>query len=137
MVPPCVPGIKGRTDSGSPFVWRQRKPGNSCSYTWHPWYGSDILKSIDTFHYPNGDHKAKIDQVKREKTRLNQALICLLITQHVVSKNRVIKFWRRHGSKRVRLKDFAPVFIDATGDGWLGYWAGADYRQWSCCSFPA
>ena len=22
----------------------------------------------------------------------------------------------------------APVFIDATGDGWLGYWAGADYR---------
>jgi len=22
----------------------------------------------------------------------------------------------------------APVFIDATGDGWLGYWAGADFR---------
>ena len=22
----------------------------------------------------------------------------------------------------------APVFIDATGDGWLGYWAGADCR---------
>ena len=31
-------------------------------------YGSDILKSIDTYHYPNGDQKAKIDQVKREKT---------------------------------------------------------------------
>ena len=30
-------------------------------------YGSDILKSIDTYHYPNGDQKAKIDQVKREK----------------------------------------------------------------------
>ena len=22
----------------------------------------------------------------------------------------------------------APVFIDATGDGWLGYWAGAEHR---------
>ncbi|MBC8342036.1 MAG: FAD-dependent oxidoreductase, partial [Proteobacteria bacterium] len=22
----------------------------------------------------------------------------------------------------------APVFIDATGDGWLGYWAGAEFR---------
>ncbi len=28
-----------------------------------------------------------------------------------------------------RIKRFsAPSFIDATGDGWLGYWAGADYR---------
>ena len=28
-----------------------------------------------------------------------------------------------------KIKRFrAPVFIDATGDGWLGYWAGADYR---------
>ena len=23
----------------------------------------------------------------------------------------------------------APVFIDCTGDGWIGYWAGADYRM--------
>ena len=23
----------------------------------------------------------------------------------------------------------APLFIDATGDGWVGYWAGADWRM--------
>jgi hypothetical protein len=23
----------------------------------------------------------------------------------------------------------APLFVDATGDGWVGYWAGADYRM--------
>ncbi|MBP7637269.1 MAG: FAD-dependent oxidoreductase, partial [Kiritimatiellae bacterium] len=23
----------------------------------------------------------------------------------------------------------APLFVDATGDGWIGYWAGADYRM--------
>ena len=29
--------------------------------------------------------------------------------------------------QRVRLQ--ASLFIDCTGDGWLGYWAGADYRM--------
>lgn len=29
--------------------------------------------------------------------------------------------------QRVRLQ--APLFIDCTGDGWIGYWAGADYRM--------
>ena len=33
-----------------------------------------------------------------------------------VRRNRVVKF-------------VAPLFVDATGDGWVGYWAGADYRM--------
>jgi len=28
-----------------------------------------------------------------------------------------------------RLRFSAPLFIDCTGHGWLGYWAGAEYRQ--------
>ena len=29
-----------------------------------------------------------------------------------------------------RIRRFAaPVFIDATGDGWLGFWAGAEFRE--------
>jgi hypothetical protein len=32
--------------------------------------------------------------------------------------------------KRNRVVRFeAPVFCDATGDGWVGFWAGADYRM--------
>ncbi len=27
------------------------------------------------------------------------------------------------------LRFWAPVFIDSTGDGWLGYWSGAQYRM--------
>ena len=27
------------------------------------------------------------------------------------------------------LRFAAPVFIDCTGDGWIGYWAGADFRM--------
>jgi hypothetical protein len=35
---------------------------------------------------------------------------------------------REATSGRIR-RFLAPVFIDATGDGWLGFWAGADYRE--------
>jgi hypothetical protein len=32
--------------------------------------------------------------------------------------------------KRNRVVEFrAPLFCDATGDGWVGFWAGADYRM--------
>lgn len=33
--------------------------------------------------------------------------------------------WRRNRVVRFR----APLFCDATGDGWVGFWAGADYRM--------
>ena len=28
-----------------------------------------------------------------------------------------------------RMRFAAPLFIDGTGDGWIGFWAGADYRR--------
>ena len=32
--------------------------------------------------------------------------------------------------RRNRVVEFkSPLFLDATGDGWVGYWAGADYRM--------
>ncbi len=33
--------------------------------------------------------------------------------------------WRRNRVIRFR----SPIFCDATGDGWVGYWAGADWRM--------
>ena len=94
-------------------------------------YGSDILKSIDTYHYPNGDQKAKIDQVKREKTMAESGVD--LFAHHTAcgleKKGDKILSVEVREVKGGKIKRFrAPVFIDATGDGWLGYWAGADYR---------
>jgi hypothetical protein len=34
-----------------------------------------------------------------------------------------------HTSTGQRMRFAAPLFVDATGDGWVGFWAGADYRQ--------
>ena len=33
----------------------------------------------------------------------------------------------RHTSTGEILRFSAPLFIDCTGDGWIGYWAGAEY----------
>ena len=94
-------------------------------------YGSNILKSIDTYHYPNGDQKAKVDQVKREKTMAESGVD--LFAHHtacgIEKKGDKILSVEAREVTGGRIKRFrAPVFIDATGDGWLGYWAGADYR---------
>jgi len=42
--------------------------------------------------------------------------------------NRITRVGARHTSEGRELHFAAPVFIDCTGDGWIGYWAGADYR---------
>ena len=94
-------------------------------------YGTDILNSIDTVHYPNGDKKAKLDQVKREKTMTESGVD--LFAHHMAcgleKKGDTILSVEAREVTGGRIKRFrAPVFIDATGDGWLGYWGGADYR---------
>lgn len=93
--------------------------------------GGDILKKIDTEHYPNGSAESLKDQEKRTRT-LNATTIhqfanhraCGLQMEngHIVGVDA-----RQVGSGRIR-RFRAPVFIDCTGDAWLGLWAGAEYR---------
>ncbi|NQT16550.1 MAG: FAD-dependent oxidoreductase [Planctomycetes bacterium] len=35
----------------------------------------------------------------------------------------------KHTSSGKELRFRAPLFVDSTGDGWIGYWAGADFRM--------
>lgn len=94
--------------------------------------GGGILKQIDTEHYPNGDAKAKVDQAKRERAMKDSGVA--LFPHHIAvglgkEGERITSVEAREvESGRVR-RFVAPVFIDATGDGWLGYWAGAEYRE--------
>jgi len=89
-------------------------------------YGSDILGSIDTQHYPNGDARAAEDQRKREATMLNSGVE--LYAGHIAcglskSDGRINSVEARDSRTGVIRRFHAPRFIDATGDGWLGYWA--------------
>lgn len=95
-------------------------------------FGSDILKTIDTAHYPNGDAKAKTDQQKREKTMAASGVD--LYTHHTAcglekSDDKIASVEAREVTTGLIKRFKAPVFVDATGDGWLGFWAGAEFRE--------
>ncbi|QEG01434.1 FAD dependent oxidoreductase [Stieleria maiorica] len=93
---------------------------------------SGILNRIDTEHYPNGSDLAAVDQKKREREMAESG--AEIFAGHVacgLSKNadRIQSVEARDVRTGIIRRFLAPVFIDATGDGWLGYWAGADYRE--------
>ncbi len=90
-----------------------------------------ILKMIDTEHYPNGSPEAILDQQKRGANVKKYANIDLHLNWRAydaVSEQNIIQYVdARHTSTGDRKRFIAPLFVDATGDGWIGYWAGAEY----------
>jgi hypothetical protein len=90
-----------------------------------------ILKMLDTVHYPNGSPDAEKDQQKRQKNMQSYENIHLFLNWRAYdahSKNSTIQFVdARHTFTGERLRFMAPNYVDCTGDGWIGYWAGAEY----------
>ncbi len=90
-----------------------------------------ILSMIDTYHYPNGSDEAILDQIRRDANMKKYRNIDIHLNWRAydaVSENNVIKHVdARHTSTGERIRFQAPLFADATGDGWIGYWSGAEY----------
>ncbi|AYN69608.1 FAD-dependent oxidoreductase [Euzebyella marina] len=90
-----------------------------------------ILKKLDTEHYPNGSADAKIDQKKRDdnvKSYKNIHLYLNWRAYDAVTEEETIKYVDARQTKTGERKRFsAPYFVDSTGDGWIGYWAGAEF----------
>ena len=96
-----------------------------------PGKGAALLETIDTPHYPNGHADAIEAQKKRESTMASSGVA--LFPQHLAIglekiDDQIASVEARQVTTGVIRRFRAPVFIDATGDAWLGYWAGADYR---------
>jgi hypothetical protein len=96
-----------------------------------PGKGDKLLRTIDTKHYPNGDAAAIKDQQKREATLAASGvdlfplhLCCGLEKQG----DRIASVEARNARTGRIMRYRAPVFVDATGDGWLGHWGGAECR---------
>lgn len=91
-----------------------------------------IIKMIDTEHYPNGSPESLADEKRRHENIEKYDNIHLFLNYRAYSantgeNNMIRSVDARHvtGEDRVRFK--APLFVDCTGDGWIGYWAGANY----------
>jgi hypothetical protein len=90
-----------------------------------------ILRMLDTEHYPNGDPKAQEEDVKRMVNVRKYNNIHLFLNwraYNAFAKKEIIQYVdARHTSTGERIRFMAPYFADCTGDGWIGYWAGAEY----------
>lgn len=90
-----------------------------------------ILNMLNTVHWPNGSPEAVRDDRKRHNAMsyypsVHQFLNFKAYSANTVSDS-ITSVDARHNSTGERIRFTAPLFIDCTGDGWIGYWAGAEY----------
>lgn len=90
-----------------------------------------ILKMLDTEHYPNGSPEAFKDEIKRHQNVAKYEKISLYTNWRaydaITEGNIITAVDARHTSEGKRIRFKAPRFVDSTGDGWIGYWAGANF----------
>jgi len=91
-----------------------------------------ILRMLDTEHYPNGSPAALVDEKKRHKHMESYSKISLFLNYRAFNANTEVQVITsvdaRHTSSGDQIRFSAPYFVDCTGDGWIGYWAGAEFN---------
>lgn len=96
-----------------------------------PWKYDRIIKMLNTVHWPNGSPDAVYDDQKRTANMEQYDNISIFYNWrafHAESEEDSI-LWvdARHTSTNEVKRFKAPLYVDCTGDGWIGYWAGAEY----------
>lgn len=90
-----------------------------------------ILKKLDTEHYPNGSPEAHKDQIKRDNSVKSYENISLFLNWRAYDakavENKINYVDARQTATGERIRFEAPLFVDSTGDGWIGFWAGAEF----------
>ncbi len=91
-----------------------------------------ILSKINTKHWPNGSPEALKDDVKRHNNMEGVDGLSLFLKWRaydaLAKDGKITAVHAQHIETGKTLCFEAPVYIDTTGDGWIGFWAGADYR---------
>lgn len=91
-----------------------------------------ILKMLDTEHYPNGSAEALKEDQKRMANMESYKNISLFLNFRAyaasATSGKITSVDARQTSTGEAVRFQAPLFVDCTGDGWIGYWAGADYN---------
>ena len=90
-----------------------------------------ILKKLDTEHYPNGSVESKKDQEKRDNNVKSYKNIDLFLNWRAydarAEDNTIVYVDARHTRTGETIRFDAPYFVDSTGDGWIGFWSGAEF----------
>jgi hypothetical protein len=95
------------------------------------WKSDRILSMLNTVWWPNGSPESVLDDKKRQTNMEKYTNISIFLNMRAyaanTSQDRIISVDARHTSSGETVRFSAPLFIDCTGDGWIGYWAGAEY----------
>jgi hypothetical protein len=95
------------------------------------WKSDRILSMLNTVWWPNGSPDAAMDDMKRHNNIEKYENIAVYLNWRAYTANSisdsVTSVDARHTSTGMTMRFTAPLFIDCTGDGWIGYWAGAEY----------
>ena len=91
-----------------------------------------ILKMIDTGHYPNGSAESVKEDQRRMANVSKYKNIEIFLNFRAFGANvvagKISSVDARQTSSGEFVRFEAPLFVDCTGDGWIGYWAGAEYN---------
>lgn len=71
----------------------------------------------------------KMEALVRAEKNLSLFLNTRAVDVEMASKGRIKAVLARHVRSGQRLRFSAPLFVDVTGDGWIGYFAGAEWRM--------
>jgi len=95
------------------------------------WKSDRILSMLNTVWWPNGSPDSKLDDKKRHENMEKYENISIFLnwrayTASTVSDS-ITSVDARNTSTGQTIRFTAPLFVDCTGDGWIGYWSGAEY----------
>lgn len=86
---------------------------------------------LNTVWWPNGSPDAVYDDKKRHDNMAKYDNISIFLNWRAyttnVTSDSITSVEARHTSSGETMRFTAPLFIDCTGDGWIGYWSGAEY----------
>jgi hypothetical protein len=95
------------------------------------WVSDRIISMLNTVWWPNGSPDAVADDRKRHENVEKYDNVTLFLNWRAYSagsSDSVISHVdARHTSSGETMRFTAPIFADCTGDGWIGYWVGAEY----------
>jgi len=95
------------------------------------WKSDRILSMLNTDWWPNGSPDSKLDDNKRHENMNKYSGISIFLNWRAYAANAssdsITSVDARQTSSGETMRFTAPLFIDCTGDGWIGYWAGAEY----------
>jgi hypothetical protein len=95
------------------------------------WKSDRILSMLNTEGWQNGSPESYLDDKKRHENMAKYKNISIYLNYRAYNANTmadsITSIDARHTSTGKAIRFIAPCFIDCTGDGWIGFWAGAEF----------